>query len=672
MKIKHILLSIVLVLVCGFSFINVEASVKETIDDFSGNTYIIGSTKFDNDTIITAGRAAQAGSDDAVIRYMKTGVFERVEVKIYLYNERAEAWFEIPVDETKDIVILDEKEVKSLEENLDIFFVNNEEKQLEFPYSGDIDLETLESNESVSGLKVTYKDGKFYIPATTTNVSFKDSEGEDIYISTGYDTEDEEYGLGEFYIPKRVKAVDESGKDLGISILAAKDGLVYDYGNLYSFSKPYYDLYYVDKNGVEIDFYTWKVTEDTTIKQAWHPIGDLVTDNFSYEFESEKQFIVHKGNLYKTDGGYYFNARIIAPHGYDTSDTLVNGEKVVFKEVGIAGEDAHMEAIVKVPITQLNEVNVVVDWEEGEKVTFNVKISQDVNYVYNATFYNNADEIIDTKEADSWGGLVQKTDIVLKKDNAVHIGWTLEKNSNELYDFNTSLTNNIKLYPVFVSLKDFILKSVVNDAVYHAILPSDIKLTETVVLDFDGDISLDLNGHDVSIANVHAIRLKGNNTLLNVTNGTFTTTGNAAGLAIGTDKESTSSVTRRSLYVGSDVIINAETFGIVAFGKSQLDFYGTINISGDGYGISGNGNPNNEGTIFNIHEGAIINAPNGAAIYQPQQGTTNINGGTFEANTILGIKAGNLNVSDGTFKAIGTPTNPKASNNGINLTGDIF
>ena len=83
-KIRKVLLSVIVLLLSSIFVINVDAAIKETTDDFDGNTYVIGSNKFDNETLVTAARAAQSGSDDAVIRYMKTNVFERIEVNVFL------------------------------------------------------------------------------------------------------------------------------------------------------------------------------------------------------------------------------------------------------------------------------------------------------------------------------------------------------------------------------------------------------------------------------------------------------------------------------------------------------------------------------------------------------------------------------------------------------------
>ena len=98
-KISKSLLSFIFVLLSGFVFtFNVEAatSVKETSDDFTGDVYVIGSTKFDNNTIITASRAAQAGSHETIIQMYFVGNYQEIDLKTYYYNELEESWFLVP------------------------------------------------------------------------------------------------------------------------------------------------------------------------------------------------------------------------------------------------------------------------------------------------------------------------------------------------------------------------------------------------------------------------------------------------------------------------------------------------------------------------------------------------------------------------------------------------
>ena len=152
-----ILLSFMFILLSGFVFtLSTEAAkIKESSKDFTGDVYVIGSTKFDNNTIITATRAAQAGSDDAALRLHTSMGMGRVEIKTYYYSELEETWFLVPEEGNKDLVELTEKEIEKLENNLEIYFVNNEEKVMEFEYSGSVNPDTIDSYGSITDKKVT-------------------------------------------------------------------------------------------------------------------------------------------------------------------------------------------------------------------------------------------------------------------------------------------------------------------------------------------------------------------------------------------------------------------------------------------------------------------------------------------------------------------------------------
>lgn len=665
-KIRKVLLSVIVLLLSSIFVINVDAAIKETTDDFDGNTYVIGSTKFDNETVVTAARAAQAGSDDAVIRYMKTNVFERIEVKMYFYNARIGIWYEIPKNEKAELIIIDEEEeIKEIEENLEIYFVNDEEKQIEFEYSGDVDPDSVDSMKSISGLNATYKEGKFYIPATTTDVWFETTDGESVDITITYDEETYEPGLGDFYIPFNVKVLDEFGEYLDTYLQTNPDGTLGYYEYILTMGyKEGYSLYYVDAKGQKVDFETFVATENTSIKQAWKPVGAIRTDMYNLDVNN---VLTHLGMLQKTDDGYEISAYVVAPKDYDTKDTLINGEKVEF-----VNNEFNSEASIVIPINNISEeVDVVVNWEEGEEVTFKIRVDEHAQVVYKAAFCDPDGKVIKEVKGLFLNSMLDSyaaPTVEFTKENKVLDGWTLDPETNELYDFNQNyVTDNIKLYPRFVSLSEFI-----ENAEGIATLPTDVNLTETALLDVDKSMHLDLGGHTITANGFHAIRLKGTDASLYIENGRFVTTGGGAAVAIGADKEDTSNVINRILNVAYNVTINSEYYGLVPFGKSQIDFAGTIVIEKDGYGISGNGNPNNEGTVINIQDGASITALNGAAIYQPQAGVTNIYNGTFKANTVVGIKAGNLYISGGKFISTGELQAPKPNGNGFDFTGDII
>lgn len=101
-------------------------TVKENVRDYHDIVYIIGSTRFDSNVVITAQRAANAGANEAK-RLVAMGELEQIKkfnLKTYCYNPYFEEWYEIQ----EKARILSKEEAKKIEENLNIFFVNNEKK----------------------------------------------------------------------------------------------------------------------------------------------------------------------------------------------------------------------------------------------------------------------------------------------------------------------------------------------------------------------------------------------------------------------------------------------------------------------------------------------------------------------------------------------------------------
>ena len=112
------------------------------------------------------------------------------------------------------------------------------------------------------------------------------------------------------------------------------------------------------------------------------------------------------------------------------------------------------------------------------------------------------------------------------------------------------------------------------------------------------------------------------------------------------------------------------------FNQATVNFEGNLNVKSSGKfacGISGNGSKpyENTNTTVNIL-GGNIKVEEGIAIYQPQRGQLNIEAGTLEANTTLGIKSGEISILGGTLIATGAKVEPNSMGNNIVLTGDVI
>lgn len=100
---------------------------------------------------------------------------------------------------------------------------------------------------------------------------------------------------------------------------------------------------------------------------------------------------------------------------------------------------------------------------------------------------------------------------------------------------------------------------------------------------------------------------------------------------------------------------------------SKTDAYGT---TGSGIYLNGTIQDNQNAPIINIKRKSIINS-SGVGLYLAGYAVTNIDGANITGEeSAISIKAGTLNIKDGTFTCIGPDNTPTTSNNnGINPSG---
>lgn len=91
-------------------------------------------------------------------------------------------------------------------------------------------------------------------------------------------------------------------------------------------------------------------------------------------------------------------------------------------------------------------------------------------------------------------------------------------------------------------------------------------------------------------------------------------------------------------------------------------------IKGDDYAISGNGNSGRDNTAITINGGKLES--NTTAIYQPQNGSLKVTGGTIiGAKTGIEVRSGSLEVTGGTITGNGVPDSSVANGNGTTTVG---
>ena len=166
-----------------FSTLLITASfaveIKEDVSNYESDVYIIGSTRFDANQTITADMAANAGLNEAKVQVALKNDISSLKVNIYFYDAIFGDWYQINKAAKADL-IEDTTTIENIENNLNIFYEEGVEKTLEVSYDGDVDTTSITNN-------VTYKDGKFLVPATTFSFKFsetKEVEGEKVVVAS--------------------------------------------------------------------------------------------------------------------------------------------------------------------------------------------------------------------------------------------------------------------------------------------------------------------------------------------------------------------------------------------------------------------------------------------------------------------------------------------------------
>lgn len=539
-KILKIVLGLILFSALFITVSSAATTVKEDVQDYDDIVYIIGSTRFDSNVIITAQRAANAGVNEAkrLVAMGKPDEIENLNLKTYCYIPDFDEWYEIQ-EEARSLT---KEEIKNIEENLNIFFINNEEKILEFNHNA--------NKEDINVLTdgVTFDGKKFSVPATKTEFKFLENNVEAI-VKTKTDTQNkEELDYGNFEIK---------------------------YNPVVSFKMP-------------TEFIVGKVAEFSVTTTANSYQGTMIVETG----EISGSTAIQKLEYYEVKDGKWYEMPTSGQFGVNTGFPLSDATskfRVTFKTAG--------------------------DYE----VTFAIKN-------------------VETNEI--MASAITKANV--KSDK------TIAKVGQNYYED---------------------LAKAVKDATDSTvILLQDTTITER--LNITNNVTLDLGGHTINI--------KGTNNKIAAQQNANVTIKN--GNVISNTNYGLQSQDNAILNIAKDLNIkvsgtdgNAEQYGVTMFDKATLNFEGNITVEKTGAfacGISGNGNePETTNTTVNILGGSI-KVEEGVAIFHPQVGKLNIKAGTLEANTTLGIKSGEIDISGGTLKATGAKNDADAMPENIKLTGD--
>lgn len=123
---------------------------------------------------------------------------------------------------------------------------------------------------------------------------------------------------------------------------------------------------------------------------------------------------------------------------------------------------------------------------------------------------------------------------------------------------------------------------------------------------------------------------------------------------------------------GGSITCTGAANGVYIVGSdSALNVDGATISNENNFCISSNGTAGNEGFDITINSGTFTSGTD-AAVFMPQAGTLEINGGTFTGVEALYIKSGTVTINDGTFVSTANHTDFEHTGNGTKDTGDVI
>lgn len=423
-KIKKILFTLVLSLLF---VVNTDAIIKEDPANFTEDTYIIGITKFDKNITVNASMANQAGIDYA--SFMQSINNDDLTSDVYFYSKLTDEWFKISKN-TNEYKLLNENEKEELINNLNIFYVNNEEKTTTLDYNGNV--------SKISNSKVKFENNKFIIPVTLLNFNFTTIDDITLDVDLAKD-KDGINNYGEYYIPYIVSYYDEEQNLIG-TIKTNKDGSL----NLSNFTIPTKDGYkheFVDSEGSAVDINTLVVSDNLTkIYDKWTKVGSLMENNVSI-FDKDSLTLKYTGLIDRRDNSNYIYVTIVAPINFDTTNTLVNGESVKW----ISGVKNTAE--IKLDVKDKSSQKITVKWDDIDTTTFTVDLSES-KFSYLITYKEEkiTKNVGFVTEGEKLSNIYEYT-----KKGKIFVGLTTIKNGRVKFDTNTPITKDYTFYPIYIT-----------------------------------------------------------------------------------------------------------------------------------------------------------------------------------------------------------------------------
>lgn len=235
----------------------------------------------------------------------------------------------------------------------------------------------------------------------------------------------------------------------------------------------------------------------------------------------------------------------------------------------------------------------------------------------------------------------------------------------------------------YTSLEDAFAKAVTGDTIK---LLADGTVNKQIAVRYGAAVTLDLSGHNITSSDSITPFLVEGGELKVTGNGTVTSKLITFRSHANTDPKTMNESPLESILTIDSGVTVVSTGQCAVFYKgsgSVVNVYGTLEAKGPYATISGNGSldntTNNGGTLLNIYLGAVIKslgestaeARDNCAIYHPQSGTINVNGGELSSQYGSGIEMrdGTLNISGGTITSYAGEFTCTPNGNGATTKG---
>lgn len=441
-KIKKILFTLIL----SFAFIfnlNALTTVKED-GKYNEDTYIVGITRFDGNTVVNEKRALKAKKDfNNFVNSLDTT--EILKLETYYYSSFTKKWYLL---EEENFKTLSEEETNKLLKDLNIFYVNDEEKLIKITFDKKVD------DNSISNERVKFENNKFIVPATVLGFSFK---SDDTYVHVETEENENIKDYGNLVVLVDINIIDENGSKVGTITTPYNSKLDKEY--LFKVNeKEGYKLAFFDANK-EVDFDKEINELDYTIERRYIPVGSFL-ENENVKFDKETLTVTYNGIIKKdlSTNKNYIEVTLVSPKDFDTMGTLVNDEEKSWVDG---------KTTIKLEINDKTDKIIKVKWNEKYTITYTVKFGENAKFEYLVKYYEKASKLLDSELViEGEKTTKDKTILVKEKSGTVFENeWRKTPYATTHVDLNEGVTRDLILYPYYRDIPTIIYNNEFSEGV---------------------------------------------------------------------------------------------------------------------------------------------------------------------------------------------------------------